>query len=39
VTRSMLTLLSGWKPFRNLKLLGLHVPHGKTLSMDERGRS
>jgi SecD/SecF fusion protein len=25
VTRSMLTLLSGWKPFRNPKLLGLHV--------------
>jgi SecD/SecF fusion protein len=26
VTRSMLNLLSGWKPFRNPKLLGLHVP-------------
>ncbi len=25
VTRSMLSLLSGWKPFRNPKLLGLHV--------------
>ena len=25
VSRSMLSLLSGWKPFRNPKLLGLHV--------------
>ena len=25
VTRSMLSLLSGWKPFRNMRLLGLHV--------------
>jgi preprotein translocase subunit SecD len=25
VTRSMLALLSGWKPFRNRRLLGLHV--------------
>ena len=28
VTRSMLSLLSGWKPFRNPKLLGLHVRAG-----------
>jgi preprotein translocase subunit SecD len=39
VTRSILTLLSGWKPFRNRKLLGLHVPHAKTLPVDEGGRS
>jgi preprotein translocase subunit SecD len=39
VTRSMLSLLSGWRPFRNLRLLGLHVPRGKTLSLDEGGRS
>jgi SecD/SecF fusion protein len=26
VTRSMLNLLSNWKPFRNPRLLGLHVP-------------
>ncbi len=25
VTRSMLSLLSGWKPFRSMRLLGLHV--------------
>lgn len=25
VTRSMLSLLSGWRPFRNPRLLGLHV--------------
>ena len=39
VTRSMLSLLSGWKPFRNRKLLGLHVPRAKMLSADEGGRS
>ncbi len=39
VTRSMLSLLSGWRPFRNLRLLGLHVPKGKIVSMDEGGRS
>jgi preprotein translocase subunit SecD len=39
VSRSMLSLLSGWKPFRNLKLLGLHVPKAKGLSMDKGGRS
>jgi len=38
VSRSMLSLLSGWKPFRNLKLLGLHVPRGKVLPADEGGR-
>jgi preprotein translocase subunit SecD len=38
VTRSILSLLSGWKPFRNLKLLGLHVPKAKTLALDEGGR-
>jgi preprotein translocase subunit SecD len=39
VSRSMLTLLSGWKPFRNRKLLGLHVPQAKRLSLDEGGKS
>jgi preprotein translocase subunit SecD len=39
VTRSMLTLLSGWRPFRNPKLLGLHVPKAKRVSLDEGGRS
>jgi SecD/SecF fusion protein len=29
VSRSMLSLLSGWKPFRNPKLLGLHVKEAK----------
>jgi preprotein translocase subunit SecD len=38
VSRSMLNLLSGWRPFRNRKLLGLHVPKEKMLSMDEGGR-
>src|SRR4030042_5433588 len=32
VTRSMLSLLGGWKPFRNSKLLGLHVPKTKVVS-------
>jgi preprotein translocase subunit SecD len=30
VTRSLLNLLGGWKPFRNLRLLGLHVPADQT---------
>ncbi len=38
VTRSMLNLLSRWRPFRNRRLLGLHVPREKMLSMDEGGR-
>ncbi len=37
VTRSILSLLSGWKPFRNRRLLGLHVPQAKTLSPGEGG--
>jgi preprotein translocase subunit SecD len=39
VTRSMLVLLSGWKPFRSPKLLGLHVPKGKIVPADEGARS
>lgn len=39
VSRSMLSLLSGWKPFRNMRLLGLHIPQEKALSADEGGRS
>jgi preprotein translocase subunit SecD len=35
VTRSMLSLLSGWRPFRNLKLLGLHVPKSHTAPINE----
>ena len=31
VTRSMLSLLSGWKPFRNPRLLGLHVRGSEAL--------
>ena len=38
VTRSMLTLLSGWRPFRNSKLLGLHVPKVKAASVENGGR-
>lgn len=38
VTRSMLNLLSGWKPFRSLRLLGLHVPKGKLAQPQEGGR-
>jgi preprotein translocase subunit SecD len=34
VTRSILTLLSGWKPFRSRRLLGLHVRTAR-LSYDE----
>ena len=39
VTRSMLSLLSGWRPFRNLRLLGLHVTTGAYASTDEGSRS
>ena len=39
VTRSFLVLLAMWKPFRNPKLLGLHVPKSKVVSADEGGRS
>jgi preprotein translocase subunit SecD len=39
VTRSMLSLLSDWRPFRNLKLLGLHVPKGNLAPMDEGSKS
>lgn len=39
VTRSMLTVLSGWKVFRHPKALGLHVPKAKRPVMDEGGRS
>jgi preprotein translocase subunit SecD len=39
VSRSMLNLLSGWRPFRNRKLLGLHVPKGRMASADGGGRS
>jgi protein-export membrane protein SecD len=38
VSRSMLNLLSNWRPFRNRRLLGLHVPKEKMLSMDEGSR-
>jgi len=39
VTRSMLSLLSGWRPFRNLRLLGLHVTSGGYTAADEGSRS
>ncbi|MFH0917474.1 MAG: protein translocase subunit SecD [bacterium] len=39
VTRSMLTLLSGWKPFRSRKLLGLHVPKAKIVPVEKGGQS
>jgi preprotein translocase subunit SecD len=39
VSRSMLNLLSGWRPFRSLRLLGLHVPKGKTVRMQGGGES
>lgn len=39
VTRSILSLLSGWKPFRNRKLLGLHIKGAAALPVDEGGRS
>jgi preprotein translocase subunit SecD len=37
VTRSMLTLLSGWSVFRHPKALGLHVPRSKTASAGKGG--
>jgi protein-export membrane protein SecD len=39
VTRSMLNLLSGWRPFRTPRLLGLHVPKGKMPQLSGGGRS
>ncbi|NLO27469.1 MAG: protein translocase subunit SecD [Actinobacteria bacterium] len=39
VTRSLLSVLSGWKLFQNRRLLGLHVPRAKVLSPDKGGRS
>ena len=39
VSRSLLSVLSGWSLFQKRKLLGLHIPHAKTLSPDEGGRS
>ncbi|MGI5939566.1 MAG: protein translocase subunit SecD [Thermoleophilia bacterium] len=39
VSRSMLTLLSGWSVFRHPKALGLHVPKEKRTVADEGGRS
>ena len=38
VTRSLLSVLSGWKLFQNRRLLGLHVPRAKVLSPDKGGR-
>jgi preprotein translocase subunit SecD len=39
VTRSMLNLLSGWRPFRSHKLLGLHVAKDRATSASAGGRS
>jgi preprotein translocase subunit SecD len=39
VTRSILSLLSGWRPFRNMRLLGLHIKKSGLVSMNEGGRS
>jgi preprotein translocase subunit SecD len=39
VTRSMLSLLSGWRVFRNPKMLGLHVPKKKTVVMEKGGQA
>ena len=39
VTRSLLNLLSGWRPFRNPKLLGLHVPKSKTTQTSAGGQA
>ena len=39
VTRSMLNLLTKWRPFRNLRLLGLHVPKNKTIRTSAGGES
>lgn len=38
VSRSMLNLLSGWRPFRSHRLLGLHVPKGKMAQVRPGGR-
>jgi preprotein translocase subunit SecD len=39
VTRSMLNLLMGWRPFRSHRLLGLHVPGGDRALPGVGGRS
>ena len=39
VTRSMLNLLSRWRPFRNQKLLGLHVPKDRMTTTVPGGQS
>ncbi len=39
VTRSMLSVLSGWRVFRHPKALGLHVPKKKTVAVEDGGRS
>ncbi len=39
VTRSMLSLLSGWSVFRHPKALGLHVPKAKTVPAESGGQS
>jgi preprotein translocase subunit SecD len=39
VTRSMLSVLSGWSVFRHPKALGLHVPKNKTTIVEDGGRS
>ena len=39
VTRSMLSLLSGWSVFRHPKALGLHVPKARKVSVDEGGQA
>ncbi|MCL5736036.1 MAG: protein translocase subunit SecD [Actinobacteria bacterium] len=35
VTRSMLSLLSGWRVFRHPRALGLHVPHTKAVGPEK----
>jgi preprotein translocase subunit SecD len=39
VTRSMLSLLSGWSVFRNPKMLGLHVPKQKPTVVEKGGQA
>lgn len=39
VTRSMLSLLSGWSVFRNPKALGLHVPRKKAIAAEKGGQA
>lgn len=39
VTRSMLNLLSRWRPFRNHRLLGIHVPKEKMVNSGVGERS